>query len=66
MITSNIRGLPTEVPVGRTHGLDRDSAVNCDNLVTVRTSTLGRRRGELDPESLDRLGSALRLALDLG
>jgi mRNA interferase MazF len=65
MITSNIRGLPTEVPVGRVHGLERDSAVNCDNLVTVHKSTLGRRRGELDPESLDRLRSALLIALDL-
>ncbi len=65
MITSNIRGLPTEVPVGRTHGLDRDSAVNCDNLVTLRKSLLVRRKGELDPESLDRLRTALRLALDV-
>jgi mRNA interferase MazF len=65
MITSNIRGLPTEVPVGRVHGLEHESAVNCDNLVTVHKSRLRRRRGVLDPESLARLRSALLLALNL-
>jgi mRNA interferase MazF len=65
-ITSRIRGLPTEVPVGQDHGLDRESVVNCDTIFTAPKSSLGRRRGELDPESLDRLRSALLLALDLG
>jgi Growth inhibitor len=65
-ITSAIRGLPTEVPVGCRHGLDYDSAVNCDNLFTLPKSLIGRRRGELDPESLERLRTALLIALDLG
>ena len=60
------RGLPTEVPLGHEHGLDHDSVVNCDNLFTLPKSLIGRRRGELDPESLDRLRSALLIALDLG
>src|SRR5664280_1857517 len=34
-ITSTIRGLSTEVPVGAGNGLDHDSVVNCDNIVTV-------------------------------
>jgi mRNA interferase MazF len=65
-ITSRIRGLPTEVPVGQNHGLDGESVVNCDTIFTAPKSSLRRRRGELDPESLDRLRSALLLALDLG
>ena len=65
-ITSKTRGLPTEVPVGRAHGLEHDSVVNCDNLFTVPKSGLGRRRGALDPEALERLRSALLIALDLG
>ena len=64
-ITATIRGLPTEVPLGREHGLDRESAVNCDNLFTLSKSSFGRRRGELDPQSTERLRSALVLALDL-
>ena len=64
-ITGTIRGLPTEVPLGREHGLARDSVLNCDNLFTIPKQALGRRRGALDPESLARLRSALMIALDL-
>ena len=64
-ITATIRGLPTEVPVGPAQGLARQSVVNCDNLFTIPKSALGRRRGELDPESLARLRAALLIALEL-
>jgi len=64
-VTSTIRGLPTEVPLGAEHGLEGECVINCDNLFTVAKSTLGTLRGELDPESLDRLRSALRIALDV-
>jgi mRNA interferase MazF len=64
-VTGTIRELPTEVPLGPEHGLSREGVVNCDNLFTVPKTSLGRRRGELDPESLDRLRKALRIALDV-
>ena len=64
-VTGTVRGLPTEVPLGREHGLARECAVNCDNLFTIPKSALGRRRGELDPESLARLRAALLIALEL-
>lgn len=64
-VTGTIRGLPTEVPLGVEHGLARDCVVNCDNLFAVPKRVLGRLRGELDPESRDRLRTALRIALDL-
>ena len=64
-VTGTVRSLPTEVPVGRQHGLARESVVNCDNLFTVPKQSLGRRRGALDPESLHRLRAALMIALDL-
>ena len=64
-VTGTVRGLPTEVPLGRQHGLARECVVNCDNLFTIPKSALGRRRGELDPESLDRLRNTLRVALDV-
>jgi mRNA interferase MazF len=65
-ITGTMRELPTEVPLGREHGLTRECVVNCDNLFTIPKSSLGSRRGTLDAESLARLGDALRIALDLG
>jgi mRNA interferase MazF len=64
-VTGTIRGLPTEVPLGRAHGLARECVVNCDNVFTIPKRAVGRRRGELDPESLARLRTALMIALDL-
>jgi mRNA interferase MazF len=65
LVTSTIRGLPTEVPVGREHGLARDAVVNCDNLFTIPEHALGARRGQLDPAALRVLRDALTLALGL-
>ena len=64
-VTGTIRGLPTEVPLGREHGLARECVVNCDNLFTIPKQAVGPRRGELDPESVTRLRIALMIALDL-
>jgi mRNA interferase MazF len=64
-ITSTIRGLPTEVPVGPPHGLDHDCVVNCNDLATLPKARLGRHRGRLGPGELARLDDALRIALAL-
>jgi mRNA interferase MazF len=64
-VAATIRDLPTEVSVGKDEGLARESVVNCDNLFTVPKSSLGRHRGSLGPESLERLRRALLIALDL-
>jgi len=65
VVTSTIRAAPTEVPVGRGEGLNRDSVINCDDLVTVSKNVLGRRRGALGPEATRSLDNALRIALGL-
>jgi mRNA interferase MazF len=44
-ITGTIRGLSTEVPMGPANGLDHDSVVSCDSIVTVPVSALGRQLG---------------------
>lgn len=64
-ITSNVRGLSTEVLVGRAEGLGHDCVVNCDNLFTLPKAGLGRYRGSLDPMQVGRLDDALRIALGL-
>lgn len=64
-ITSTIRGLPTEVPLGSGHGLARECVANCDNLFTIPKRALERRRGALGPAELHRLNDALRIALKL-
>lgn len=64
-VTSAIRGLPTEVPVGPEQGLAHESVVNCDNLMTLPKGAFGLRRGALDRQSLAKLDDALRIALEL-
>ncbi len=64
-ITTTIRGLSTEVPVGQVNGLDHDSVVSCDNILTVPTSALGRHVGHLFPAQEVGLADAIRAAFDL-
>src|SRR2546423_246173 len=64
-ITSTIRGLSTEVPVGRANGLDRDSVVSCDNITTVPRTALGRPIGYLSSAQEPALAHAIAAAYDL-
>ena len=64
-ITSTIRGLSTEIHVGRANGLDQPSVVSCDNVVTIPTTALGRQIGRLLPEQEIALTVALHHAFDL-
>lgn len=64
-ITSTIRGLSTEVPVGPANGLDHASVVSCDNIVTVPASTLGRQLGFLLAEQEPELTAAIHAEFDL-
>ncbi len=64
-VTSTVRDLPTEVPLGTANGLARDCVANCDNLFTIPKRTLERRRGALGSDQLRRLNDALRVALEL-
>lgn len=64
-ITTAVRGLSTEVPVGPANGLDRDSVVSCDSIVTVPTDALGRQLGFLLAGQEPALSEAIRTAYDL-
>ncbi|HEY1276607.1 MAG TPA: type II toxin-antitoxin system PemK/MazF family toxin [Thermoleophilaceae bacterium] len=64
-VTSTIRDLPTEIPLGPEQGLDHPCVANCDNLLTVPKPALVHHRGALGPTELDRLRDALRIALEL-
>jgi mRNA interferase MazF len=64
-ITSRIRGIGVEVPVGPRNGIDHDAVVNLDNVATIRTADLGRRIGWLLPEQEVALTEAIRAAFDL-
>jgi mRNA interferase MazF len=65
LVTTRVRGLPTEVELGAAHGLVEGSVANCDNVLTVPKTALVGRRGTLGPTELHALDDALRIALAL-
>ncbi|MBR7743980.1 type II toxin-antitoxin system PemK/MazF family toxin [Phycicoccus sp. BSK3Z-2] len=64
-ITSTVRGLSSEVPVGPANGLDHECAVALDNVVTVPADRLGRVVGHLTAAQEAQLARAVVLAYDL-
>ena len=61
-ITSSIRGVPSEVPVGLSEGLKHDSAVNLDHVQTVGKADLHQFVGSLKPETMAAVCRALAIA----
>ncbi len=64
-ITSTVRGIPTEVPVGTANGLDHESVVSCDNVLTIDRQAVGRVLGYLLPDQEATLSAAINAAYDL-
>ena len=49
-ITSTVRGIASEVPLGEEEGLPKACVANCDSLRMVPRSGLTRLAGQLPPE----------------
>lgn len=64
-ITTTVRGLSTEVPVGPANGLDGAGVVACDHITTIPTHTLGPAIGLLLDGQERALSDAIRAAFDL-
>ena len=64
-ITSTARGLSSEVPVGRRNGLDHESVVNLDSIVTISREALVRPVGALLEDQEQHLTRAFHHAFDL-
>ena len=64
-ITSTIKGLSSEVRVGPRNGLESDSVISVDNVVTIPATALGRTVGYLTTEQDSLLARAIVLAYDL-
>lgn len=61
-ITSTVRGLSTEVPVGVDDGVRRESVVNLDNVQLLLRRQLLRPVGRVRAEAMDRICTALAIA----
>ncbi len=64
-VTTKIRGHVAELLIGKDEGLKRDSAVNCDNILTVEKDRLGKQYGRLDSVALRELSNRVKIALEL-
>ncbi len=48
-ITSTVRHIAVEVPLGRAEGMPRPCVANCDNIWIVSRSALAQRIGQIGP-----------------
>jgi len=64
-VTTRVRGIPSEVALGKADGLPKRCAANADSLVTIPKSWLEERIAMLAPDKAGALDHALRFALGL-
>jgi mRNA interferase MazF len=62
-VTSRVRSIPTEVPLGPAHGLRRQCVANFDNILPLPKGVLTQRVGRLDASDLRRVCAAARFAI---
>ncbi|HXE46417.1 MAG TPA: type II toxin-antitoxin system PemK/MazF family toxin [Conexibacter sp.] len=64
-ITTNVRGLSTEVAVNTANGLSGPSVISCDDITTVPTTALGEQIGALLDRQEQALSDAIRAAFEI-
>lgn len=64
-VYSKFDGLSTQVRVGIDEGLKHESAIHCDELVSLPKGLLTDFLGAVSPERTTELNRALRVALDI-
>jgi mRNA interferase MazF len=65
-VTSTVRGVSTEVPVGADDGVRKPSVANTDNLQLIARDRLVRRVGRAKSSTMSSLCTALSIAVDCG
>ncbi|MCL1912021.1 MAG: type II toxin-antitoxin system PemK/MazF family toxin [Leptospirales bacterium] len=64
-VYTTFEGLSTQVTIGVEQGLKHESAIRCDELISILKSRLTDYVGCLSEEKLDELGTALAIAIGL-
>jgi mRNA interferase MazF len=62
-ITTTIRSIPVEVPLGKREGLPKPCVANCDNLRTIAKPFLKERISRLSPRRVTEVKRAIGYAL---
>lgn len=64
-ITTNIRNIPVEVPLGREDELPKSCVINLDTIITIRKELLIEYICKLRQERITAINNALKFALDI-
>ncbi|MDH7514020.1 MAG: type II toxin-antitoxin system PemK/MazF family toxin [Clostridiales bacterium] len=64
-VTSTIRNIPVEVPVGPEDGLPKKCVVNLDTIVTIRKELLSERICLLRSDKIEQVNKAIKFALSI-
>ncbi len=64
-VYSAAANVPTEVPIGPASGLKTASYLRCDDVRSVPRTAIRQYVGLAGPETMARVGEALRIALEL-
>jgi mRNA interferase MazF len=65
LVTTTVRGIPVEVPLGPDDGMPRACAVNCDEVHTVALSLIANRITAVSAAKMQAVADAIRFALDV-
>ena len=64
-VTTRVRHIPTEEPLGTEDGVPQECVVNLDTITTVPKDCLRSRLTTLSPKKLTEIEAAIRFALGL-
>ncbi len=64
-IYTNFEGLSTQVKVGVEVGLKHESAIHCDELISIRKNQLINYIGILSEDKIEEMNEALKIALEV-
>ncbi len=64
-VTTRVRHIPSEAPLGPEDGLPKPCVVNLDTITTIAKRSLQERLVPLSPEKLKAVEAALHFALGL-
>jgi mRNA interferase MazF len=64
-VTTRVRDIPVEIPLGPDEGLSRRSVANADTITTIPKHLLRDYAGVLSADKVTQLDEAIRFALSL-
>jgi len=64
-VTTRVRGIQVELPLGKNEGLTRPCVANLDTITTIYKSCLMERIGFLSEDKLMELDNAIKFALGI-